>query len=104
MDYNPHLKSWHAAQPDARHQPTNEAGQGRIEQPGDVENIVWQTRSAQPTEYETQLCDALESLFKKEIEDLEAIVAGLNRMGLKTSAGENWTESQFWEEMQRLGA
>ena len=81
-----------------------EAGQGHIERPADVDNLVWQTRAAPPDDYAGRLCDALETLFIAGISDLPGIVSGLNEVGLRTPAGEPWTEQRFCAEMRRLGA
>ncbi len=98
MNYNPHLKSWH--QP----QPARVAGKGAIEAPGEVANIVWQTRSAEPTEYENRLGDALEAVFEAGIETLPAVVGKLNELGMFAPDGSRWTEASFLAEMKRLAA
>ena len=69
-----------------------------------VENFVWQTREAAPTEYENALGDALEGIFSEGLEELAEIVGRLNEIGLRTQDGENWTEDAFEAEMKRLGA
>jgi len=97
MDYNPHLKPWH------RPQPNNSAGKGYIETPGKSENLVWQTRSASPSAYETGLADALESVFGDGITELEGVVARLNELGVQAPEGEAWTVGRFEAEMARLG-
>lgn len=96
MDHNPHLI--------ARKTDHDEAGKGTIERPGDVDNIVWQTRPAAPGDYETQLCAALESLFQNGVDDLPGIVTGLNQLGIKPADAELWDEALFQSEMKRLGA
>ena len=98
MDHNPNLTPWQSVRTVA------EAGKGTIEKPSDSQNIVWQTRSAPPSDYETQLCQTLESLFQTGVSELDAIVEGLNQAGFKTPAGTSWTEQSFQAEMKRLGA
>jgi hypothetical protein len=98
MDHNPNLKPWR------RPEPNQVAGKGRIEDPDKVENIVHQTRSSPPTEYENRLGDALMEIFDSDIEELTAIVSALNRMGVKAPNGEFWSEESFQIEMRRLGA
>jgi hypothetical protein len=98
MSFNPYLKPWQAAQPN------NVAGKGQIEVPGQVPNIVWQNRAAAPTDYENALGDALEKVFADGAETSEQVVAGLNAMAFRTTAGDAWTTAAFEAEMARLGA
>lgn len=67
----------------------------RIERADEVENVVWQTRTAEPTDYENRLGDALEQVFASGAEDLSAVVRGLNDLGLLTPEGKPWTEEAF---------
>lgn len=97
LDYNPMLKPW------IRPQPTEDGGKGQIERPGEVVNIVWQTRSASPTEYENQLGDALVACFAGGVTEIGPLVAGLNTMGVLAPNGLPWTEESFEREMARLG-
>ncbi|MEK9677741.1 MAG: recombinase-like helix-turn-helix domain-containing protein [Rhodospirillaceae bacterium] len=97
MDHNPYLKPWKRPEPNQR------AGMGRLEIPENVENIVWQTRPATPTEYEIQLGDALESIFGDGHEELADVVAQLNERGIQSPHGGDWTEESFQAEMKRLG-
>lgn len=98
MDHNPYLKPWQ--QP----KPNQVAGKGEIERPDRIRNIVWQTRSAPPTEFENQLGDALERVFDSGAVELADVVAGLNKLGFLASDGQPWTEASFQAEMKRLGA
>ncbi len=98
MDYNPYLKPWQPPTPNAR------AGEGEIERPGQIANIVWQTRAAPPSEYENRLGDALEQVFESGAVELADVVAGLNKLGFRSSDGRPWTEATFEAEMERLGA
>jgi len=98
MDHNPELKPWRAPSPN------QEAGKGVIEKPGQARNLVWQTRSATPTAYENQVADALESVFESGAESLDAVVAKLNELGVRTPEGGSWTPERFTAEMKRLGA
>ncbi len=93
-DVNP----WLAAAPAG-----SKGGEHTLEPPGAAPNVVWQTRAAVPSAYETALADALQRIFADEIYDLPGIVAGLNRVGLTTEAGARWTEASFTAEMARLG-
>jgi hypothetical protein len=98
MNHNPYLKPWR--QP----QPARAAGKGAIDAPGEVPNIVWQTRSAEPTEYENQLGDALEAVFESGIQTLPEMVLKLNELGMFAPDGDRWTEDSFQAEMKRLAA
>lgn len=98
MDFNPELKPWRAPRP------SQEAGKGLIEKPGQARNLVWQTRSAVPTAYENQLADALEAAFESGAESLDAVVGKLNELGVRTPDGDAWTSARFAAEMARLGA
>ena len=98
MDHNPFLKPWNGLAPD------QVAGKGKIEKPGEVENIVHQTRPAPPTGYENRLGDALQEIFGADIDQLPDVVAQLNDLGVQTESGEDWTEESFQSEMKRLGA
>jgi len=93
-NFNPFLKPWQAPQPN------NVAGKGAIEQPGQVANIVWQTRPAEPTQYENDLGDALEKVFDSGATELEDVAAGLNRIGFRTPDGAAWTAERFAAEMR----
>jgi hypothetical protein len=97
LNYNPMLKPW------IRPRPHEDGGKGHIERPNEVENIVWQTRPAPPTEYENQLGDALVTCFGEGITELPDLVARLNAMGVLAPDGSSWTEASFEREMARLG-
>lgn len=98
MDFNPYLKPWQTPAPN------NVAGKGKIEAPGQGENIVWQSRAAAPSDYENALGDALEAVFEDGAETPEQVVAGLNQHGLRRPDGQAWTAALFEAEMARLGA
>lgn len=63
-----------------------------------------QARTAEPTEYENKLGDALEAAFAEGIVELEPLVARLNEMGVRAPSGDAWTPSLFETEIKRLGA
>ncbi|REE07573.1 hypothetical protein B0G71_8104 [Paraburkholderia sp. BL27I4N3] len=96
LNFNPFLKPWLAPQPN------NVAGKGKIEIPGEVENHIWQTRKAEPTQYENELGDALERVFETGAIELDDVVAGLNRIGLRTPDGAPWTVERFRAEITAL--
>jgi hypothetical protein len=98
LDHNPHLRPWQTPAPN------NVAGKGKIEQPGQAHNIVWQNRAAPPTDYENSLGDAFETVFERGAQTIEQVVAGLNEVGLRTPDGQSWTVARFESEMARLGA
>ena len=97
MTHNPLLKPW------IRPRPDDAAGKGSIERPDAVVNIVWQTRAAPPSEYENRLADALVECFAAGIEDVNALVARLNELGVQAPDGTPWTAASFEREMARLG-
>ncbi len=97
MTHNPQLKPW------IRPKPDDAAGKGAIERPDAVENIVWQTRAAPPSEYENRLADALVECFGAGIEEIAALVTRLNAMGVQAPDGTPWTAASFEREMARLG-
>lgn len=77
--------------------PAREGGKGSIQAPGSAPNIVWQTRSRLPDEYETALIAALENLFASGTETLESLVEALNQQQLFDRQGHAWTSSSFRE-------
>ena len=97
MDHNPHLKPW------KRPEPNQVAGKGRIEHPNTIDNLVHQTRPSAPTEYENQLGENLMEIFDSGTEQLSEIIEKLNERGVKSPAGEPWTEENFKLEIKRLG-
>ena len=96
-DFNPKLKPWN------KPEPNKVAGKGVIENPATVENMVWQTRFALPSDYENQLGDALIAAFEQGIEDLKPLVTKLNELGTRAPDGALWTPDTFEAEMARLG-
>jgi hypothetical protein len=50
------------------------------------------------------LADALEAIFAKEVYELDAIVAELNRRGLRTEDGTEWTAEAYAATLKRLGS
>ncbi|WP_323121197.1 recombinase-like helix-turn-helix domain-containing protein [Burkholderia alba] len=96
VNFNPHLKPWRAPEPN------NVAGKGQIEIPGQMPNQVWQTRKAEPTQYENDLGDALERVFDTGATELSDVVDGLNRLGFRTPDGTAWTAERFRAELAAL--
>jgi hypothetical protein len=98
LDHNPELKPWQSPAPN------NVAGKGQIEEPGQMKNIVWQTRAAAPSAYENALGDALEAVFGAGADTALQVVEGLNAHGFRRADGGAWSVAQFEAEMARLGA
>ena len=96
VKFNPFLKPWRAPQPN------NVAGKGVIEQPGQTGNMVWQTRKAEPTQYENDFGDALEKVFDAGAVELADVVKGLNEVGFRSPEGQLWTEERFTAELRTL--
>ena len=62
LDFNPAL-------PESRQfTPPAEGGNGNIHKPGDYHNLIWQTRSRVPENWELQLIATLETLFEQGAE------------------------------------
>jgi hypothetical protein len=96
LKFNPFLKPWQSVQPN------NVAGKGLIENPDTVENMIWQTRKAEPTAYENDFGDAIEKVFDSGATELEDVVIGLNRLGFRASDGSSWTAERLTAELRRL--
>lgn len=89
MDFNPYLKT-------EKVDTGSGGGKGFIEAPDDFRfNIIHQTRSASPDEYENALCDALQNLFLQDITDIEGLVKGLNAAEFRSRNGAIWTVESF---------
>lgn len=98
LDHNPQLKPWQ------KPAPNNVAGKGKVEAPGQMENIVWQNRAAPPSAYENALGDALERVFDSGATTLEQVVQGLNDQNFRMPDGQSWTAERYEAELARLGA
>lgn len=96
VHFNPFLKPWLAPQPN------NVAGKGVIEKPGETENFIWQTRKAEPTQYENDFGDALEQVFEAGANELQEVVDGLNRVGFRTPEGNAWDADRLAAEFRLL--
>jgi hypothetical protein len=97
QDLNPYLEAYRNPRRDQG------AGAGHIYATAERDLIQWQTRPAVPTEYEQTLADTLEQIFGQRTYDLAGIVAALNREGVRTPAGEAWTEGNFQDSFRELG-
>jgi len=62
-----------------------------------------QARESTPTDYENALASAIEAAFAAGIWDLPGLVQRLNADGLRTPAGEPWTEARYREVLARMG-
>ncbi|CAE6850702.1 recombinase-like helix-turn-helix domain-containing protein [Paraburkholderia domus] len=96
VNFNPSLKPWLAPQPN------NVAGKGVIEKPGETDNLIWQTRKAEPTQYENDFGDALEKVFEAGANELQEVVDGLNRLGFRTPEGNTWDADRLAAEFRLL--
>jgi len=95
-DFNPHLEAYLDPKP-------GQGGTGHVFRSGERDLIQWQTRPGLPSEYDATLADALEQIFAQRTYDLAEIVAALNREGVRTPAGEAWTEASFQSTLAVLG-
>lgn len=64
----------------------------------------WQIGSGTASDDENRLADALEAAFTAGHHDLDALIAALNRAGVRAPGGAAWTADSFKSEMKRLGA
>lgn len=93
--YNENLAPWQQIKINTK------GGKGTIETYDNVEHIIWQTRSAEPTEYENNFGDALEIVLA-ETHELPEIVEKLNALGLHNRDGSLFTEDNLKLELSRL--
>jgi hypothetical protein len=94
-DYNENLVPWQQISIETR------PAKGSIETYGKIDHLVWQTRSALPTEYENNLGDALETVLA-ETHELAEIVTKLNTLGINNRDGKEFTEENFTLELSHL--
>lgn len=87
----------------SRFTPPAEGGNGTIHQPGEYQNLTWQTRSREPERWERDLIAALEELFEQGAETLPELVNGLNRLGIQDRQGGPWSEAGFQAFLQVNG-
>lgn len=67
-------------------------------------NETHQSRTAEPTVFESLLGDSIERAFAQGIHDLDGLVAYLNQAGPSGPNGEAWTPESYTREVARLGA
>ncbi len=79
-------------------------GPDTIERPGDVDNIVFQTRGAPLDAFEDGLADVLMAVFAAGAEEIDDVVAGLNAAGSVDRAGAAWTARSFTDQMAASAA
>ena len=97
LNFNPAL-------PESRQfTPPAEGGNGNIHKPGDYHNLIWQTRSRVPENWELQLIATLETLFEQGAESLSQLVNGLNALKMYDQQGEPWSEASFQAFLQVNG-
>ncbi|AGB76814.1 MULTISPECIES: recombinase-like helix-turn-helix domain-containing protein [Pseudocitrobacter] len=97
LDFNPAL-------PESRQfTPPAEGGNGNIHKPGDYQNIIWQTRSRVPENWELLLITALEELFEQGVETLPELVNGLNAIRMYDQQGAPWSDDSFQAFLQVNG-
>lgn len=62
-----------------------------------------QTRTQEPTAWQQELANAIESVFSKGAHQLDELVAGLNASRVRPPTGEDWTAENFTAVMRELG-
>ncbi|HHG8775316.1 TPA: recombinase-like helix-turn-helix domain-containing protein [Raoultella planticola] len=97
LNFNPALPESHQFTPPA------EGGNGNIHKPGGYHNLIWQTRSRVPENWELQLIATLETLFEQGAESLTQLVDGLNALKMHDRQGEPWSEASFQAFLQVNG-
>ncbi len=97
-EWNPALRPWHGAAPSAR------GGAGSYETYDTIRNIEWQTRAAPPSDYESQLADAMMKAFEAGVADIAALAVRLNNEHVFAPTGLAWTEASLAAELKRLGS
>lgn len=63
-----------------------------------------QTRTHEPTQWQQELANAIESVFSKGARELDEVVAGLNGTRVRPPNGTDWTPENFTALMRELGA
>ncbi len=74
--------------------------ESRIREP---ENIVWQTRLHEQTDFEKRLADAMEAAFSDGVTELDDLIARLNVEGVRDPDNRVWTQEKFRAVMAELG-
>lgn len=63
-----------------------------------------QSRTQEPTAWQQELANAIESVFAKGARELGEVVAGLNGTRVRPPNGADWTQENFTAVMHELGA
>ena len=63
-----------------------------------------QTRTQEPTAWQQELANTIESVFTKGAYELDELVAGLNASRVRPPNGGDWTAETFTAVMRELGA
>ena len=63
-----------------------------------------QTRTDEPTAWQQELANAIESVFMKGARELDEVVTGLNGTRVRPPNGDDWTPENFTALMRELGA
>jgi len=71
----------------------------RIREP---QNIVWQTRSREQTEFEKRLSVGMEAAFADGVTALDDLVSHLNRNKIYDEHNKPWTSDKFCAAMAEL--
>lgn len=64
----------------------------------------YQTRTHEPTQWQQELANAIESVFSKGARELDEVIAGLNGTRVRPPNGADWTPENFTSLMRELGA
>jgi hypothetical protein len=63
-----------------------------------------QSRTQEPTAWQQELANAIESIFTRGARELDELIAELNASRIRPPDGAKWTEQNFSALMRELGA
>lgn len=96
ITFNPHLLSARTATR------SKDAGNGLIFQPGEEENLRWQSRPAEPSAQEQALAAAIVQIYADDGRSPETFAEALNARNLLQPDGSAWTPGTLCAVLERL--
>ncbi len=98
ITFNPHLLSARTATR------SRDAGNGLIFQPGEEDNLRWQSRPSEPSAEEQALASAIVQIYADDGRTPEAFARALNERNLLQPDGSAWTPEALGAVLERLAA
>ncbi len=98
ITFNPHLLSARTATR------SRDAGNGLIFQPGEEDNLRWQSRPSEPSAEEQALASAIVQIYADDGRTPEAFARALNEKNLLQPDGSAWTPEALSAVLERLAA